>query len=173
MDVMIDIETLGTQPGCVVLTVGACTMQKNPDDRLVYSAALDWEVQVRAGRGVNPGTLKWWMSQSPEARAEAFEGGERVSPDVFRVDFADWWRSVDGERIWSHGASFDVPILESLAPMPWKFWNVRDTRTLYSFAGVTPKRGNDHHHALADAMSQTDAVWAALTMLKISNLFAH
>jgi hypothetical protein len=170
MDVMVDIETLGTEPGCVVLTVGACTMQQNPEDRSVFTAALDWETQVRDSRGVNPGTLKWWMDQSPEARTEAFEG-DRVSVQDFADDFARWWWSVGAERIWSHGASFDVPILESLAPMPWKFWNVRDTRTLYSFAGVTPKRGNDHHHALADAMAQTDAVWSALTMLKLTNLF--
>lgn len=25
MDVMLDIETLGTKPGCMVLSVGACT----------------------------------------------------------------------------------------------------------------------------------------------------
>lgn len=171
MDVMIDIETLGTEPGCVVLTVGACTMQQNPEDRMVYSAALNWETQVRQGGLVDPGTLKWWMKQSPEARAEAFENGERLTPHEFGADFARWWQSVGAERIWSHGASFDVPILESLADMPWKFWNVRDTRTLYSFAGVTPKRGNDHHHALADAMAQTDAVWSALTILKLTNLF--
>ena len=170
MDVMVDIETLGTEPGCVVLTVGACTMQKNPEDRMVYSAALDWEAQVKSGRAVNPGTLKWWMDQSPAARAEAFEG-DRVPVQDFADDFARWWQSVGAERIWSHGSSFDVPILESLAPMPWKFWNARDTRTLYSFAGVTPKRGNDHHHALADAMVQTDAVWSALTILKLTNLF--
>lgn len=169
MDVMLDIETLGTAPGCVVLTVGACTMERDPKKRSTFEAELDWREQM--GRlTVDPDTLRWWLEQDQTARARAFLDAHQVSVEKFHRLFHDWWVGVHAERVWCHGASFDAPILEAVTPMPWRFWNVRDTRTLYALAGVRPVRGADHHKALADAMSQTDAVWRALDKLGLVNL---
>ncbi len=67
---------------------------------------------------------------------------------------------------WSHGASFDVVLCEAVFERlgirtPWKFWNVRDTRTLYDFTGEKPARDRNHHHALYDAVAQAEAVQRA------------
>ena len=78
---------------------------------------------------------------------------------------------MSGEKIthiWGHGSHFDIPILENaykacnLIP-PWKFWQVRDTRTLYEVAGV--RLSNTYvkmkHHAIYDAFRQMIAVQKA------------
>jgi len=69
-------------------------------------------------------------------------------------------------KIWANGVAFDIPILESAyeacdLDTPWKFWTVRDTRTIYDLGDITLnnfKRQNeldsDHHNALADCITQ-------------------
>jgi hypothetical protein len=50
---------------------------------------------------------------------------------------------------------------------PWKFWNLRDTRTLYDLAGVDVRSFAcpPPHVALNDALAQTRAANAALAVL--------
>ena len=69
-------------------------------------------------------------------------------------------------KIWANGICFDINILESAyeacnLDVPWKFWIVRDTRTIYDLGNINLnsfKRQNeldtDHHNALADCITQ-------------------
>jgi 3' exoribonuclease, RNase T-like len=67
------------------------------------------------------------------------------------------------KRVWSHGAGFDVIICEHLfrkmgKAIPWQFWEVRDTRTLFDI-GINPNRPPVlKHHALEDAWNQAVGV---------------
>ena len=63
---------------------------------------------------------------------------------------------------YSQCINFDFPILESsfrAVEMKefWKYWNLRDTRTIYWLAGLdtkNEKRVGDYHNALSDCHSQ-------------------
>jgi len=52
-------------------------------------------------------------------------------------------------------------------PTPWKWWNIRDTRTLYDLADISNKAYAvpPPHIALNDAIGQTRAANAALAVL--------
>ena len=45
-------------------------------------------------------------------------------------------------------------------PIPWQFWQVRDSRTLFAMAKVDPRKAmqSDLHNALADAYFQAKGV---------------
>jgi hypothetical protein len=71
--------------------------------------------------------------------------------------------------VWSNGASFDVVAVETAMrqtlteypnPIPWPYWSVRDTRTLYDVTGVSLKDGGHvtSHKAVEDAERQAIVV---------------
>ena len=70
---MIDLETLGTKPDCVVLTLGAIKFnpykQTEPDKGLYIRLNVD--EQTKMGRSVDDGTLEWWGKQDKAIRDEA------------------------------------------------------------------------------------------------------
>ena len=50
--------------------------------------------------------------------------------------------------------------------MTWKFWEVRDTRTLFDLADVSV-RIEGKHNALTDAVAQAKAVQQSYAKLKV------
>lgn len=169
MHVMLDLETLGTKPGCAIVSIGACVFDMDGVHDKFYRAI---NVTKKFGPGqlaLDAGTVSWWMGQSSEARA-VFADPERVTTyDAIR-DFKNWWITQaplnlhGGEFVWCHGATFDAPILEAVYnaiddTAPFKFYNVRDTRTLYALSKISPDRAKGtHHNALDDAVAQAEAV---------------
>jgi hypothetical protein len=66
------------------------------------------------------------------------------------------------DKVWSHGAVFDIVIIEDLLRQmgrtePWKFWNCRDTRTLFDLADPDMPQAAKHN-ALEDAKRQAIGV---------------
>ncbi len=62
---MIDIETLGTEPGSVVLSVGAVKFDpfNNIEPNNGKHWMLDVDAQTNVGRLVDESTLAWWGKQ--------------------------------------------------------------------------------------------------------------
>ena len=172
--IMIDLETLGTRPGSVILTIGAVRVdptgkqadQYSPSEILdhAFYRRIKRDSCVALGLTDHADTLAWWGKQSPETQHEAFDAEPRYAIAKVMHDFAAWC----GEKFhaWSHGASFDIALCEdifhrlNICP-PWNFWNIRDTRTLYAFTGEKPARDHNHHHAIHDAIAQAAAVQRA------------
>src|ERR1700721_3055421 len=67
--VMADIETLGTRPGSVILSIGAVAFDHRQGLGPEFHVKINQQSSERAGLTVDKGTLAWWMRQSPEARA--------------------------------------------------------------------------------------------------------
>jgi hypothetical protein len=135
----------------------------------------------------DPETVQWWNDQSDEAQA-AFTNPVDLREALQR--FTDWLGTVymgmklegvarigDDLRLWSHGPSFDPPILTAAykatgLPIPWHYRAPRDTRTIMEAAGMDPHKGLEpfttgtHHHALDDAICQARAVCAAYATIK-------
>jgi hypothetical protein len=54
-------------------------------------------------------------------------------------------------------------------PIPWNFWQIRDSRTLFSVCKQDPRKAiqNDLHNALADAYYQSKSIQVAYKELNI------
>lgn len=172
---MLDLETWGTRPGCSIRSIGAVAFDpKGTGLGTELYVNVDPASCVSAGLTIDPGTAEWWEGQSPEARAHLHGG--RVALSTATYLFNQFWESDCLVYIWGHGASFDPPILEATfravyKSVPWKFWDIRDTRTLFDLAGVSLKdlpRAGTHHNALDDAKHQALAVQAAYKKLGIA-----
>ena len=169
-DAMIDIETLGKKPGAAVLSIGAVMFGAAGLGATFYTP-VQLQSCVDVGLAIDPETVAWWMKQSDEARQAAFRA-DAPALQVVLQRFTDWFVAQKARYPWCHGATFDVPILDAAYEAcgllaPWKFYDVRDTRTLFSLSGVKVDRKNGtHHNALDDARAQAEAAVCALRDLR-------
>lgn len=176
-DIMIDMETLDTSPFCAILTIGAVRFDPKGTgvvERLELRPTLEDQTDIY-NRRVNDDTLRWWGEQSPEAIEEAL--GERD-----RISFAECMERLykfcwNRRAVWSNGAAFDVVVAETAfgqlgMRIPWPFYTVRDTRTLYEIAGVKLKDGGHvtTHKAVEDAERQAIVVQQAYMKLMKAGL---
>jgi len=159
---MVDLETLATSPDAVILTIGAVTFDPASNkifDKLYYR--VDVESCDRLGMTVNDDTVEWWSKQAADVQTEAFAEDNRVPIEEVIEKFHKFAWSCDA--FWSHGATFDLVILDcyyrklNKVP-PWNFWQIRDTRTLFDlgYDPEMPKEGL--HNALEDASRQAVGV---------------
>ena len=160
---MIDIETLGTLPNSVVLTVGAVKFDPftNIEPHSPKLWKLDIDEQDQKGRFVDEKTLEWWAKQDEEIRDRSFTDEGRISNTEFMKDLNSWLTGVD--TIWAQGPQFDMVILEDLFKsfdhhMNWFYWQVNDCRTLFKMMPVDPRKAIQEN--LHDA--QADAHWQAV-----------
>jgi exodeoxyribonuclease VIII len=159
---MIDLETMATGPSATVLTLGAVTF--NPwgngySDKLYFRVDID--DQDALGREVDPNTLDWWSKQDPAIMEEAFSPDDRIplKEAVDRFHKFAW----GCDTFWSHGATFDLMIMENLyrqlgKPLPWNFWQLRCTRTLFDLGWDPDMPKANKHNALEDAIRQAAGV---------------
>lgn len=173
-DIMIDLETLDVLPTATILTLGAVKFDPFGDDsndmEKLY-LRIDIDSCDRLGATVSPSTLDWWATQSQAAQDEAFNPEGRVDiADAMNQLYKFCWGA---KRVWSHGAAFDVPICEFYfrklgKAIPWKFWEVRCTRTAFDL-GINPNRASvTAHNALDDAVDQALGVQKIYRTLRSS-----
>ena len=155
--VMIDIETLGTKPGCAILAIAAIPFGAIAEGEPFYEK-IDPLNCSKLGLAADQSTLDWWDKQDKRARAEAFSGVRHL-PDVLE-EFSQYIKQYNSVRVWGNGASFDVPILEAAftrcgIPVPWKYYNSFCYRTLKNLYPQVPYyKPLQAHHALEDAKAQ-------------------
>jgi DNA polymerase III epsilon subunit-like protein len=173
---MIDLETLDTTPTATVLTIGAVKFDPFGDkldsqtcDTLYLKVDIDSCDAL--GLTTSQSTLDWWASQSKAAQDEAFSTEGRISiSEAMNQLYKFCWGA---QRVWSHGAAFDIVICENIfaklgKAVPWNFWQVRCTRTLFDI-GINPERVSvTAHHALSDAMDQASGVQTVMRALRTS-----
>lgn len=159
--IMIDIETLGTLPGSIVLAIGACTLDKN----FKFYQTIDPDSCVKAGLSADIDTMRWWDSQEAKVREEIFSGTIPLLNSLLNLN--GWVELVKGGKneelnFWCNGASFDFPILNvaynkvDVRPM-WNHFELRDYRTLKNlYPDVLLRKHKDEHNALADAIAQAE-----------------
>lgn len=178
-DIMIDLETLSTSPNAAVLTIGAVKFDpfgddfKDPTCEKFY-VKVDVDSCDELQLDVSTDTLEWWSKQSKEAQEEAFSTEGRIHVrEAFNQLYKFCWGA---KRVWSHGAAFDTVICENIfrklgKAVPWNFWEVRDTRTLFDL-GIDPQRPPVlKHHALEDAWNQAVGVQNVFQRLRSSTQF--
>lgn len=170
---MVDLETMAVSPRAVVLTLGAVTFNPFTDeiyDELYFK--IDLDDQDKLGREIDPNTLDWWAKQNAEVMEEAFSPDGRVSLETAIDQFHKFAWGCD--KFWSHGAVFDLMIIEDIyrqlkRPIPWEFWRLRDTRTLFDLADPEMEKSAEQHNALFDAVRQAKGVQTVYRKLGKSN----
>lgn len=179
IDVMIDIETLGTQPGSVITQIAAVAHGADYDfvQKIAVSSALRYKLSVDAD------TLSWWNKQSEEAWNAATLGGEPLG--LVLKSFADFLaklrkgsdESATGRtlRVWGDGANFDITLLECAyracsLPIPWVYKEVNCYRTLRNVLDSKKPAAKVAHDALSDARAQCVHLREMLATIKDSTL---
>jgi exodeoxyribonuclease VIII len=186
-DLMIDIEALGKSPDSVILTIGAQVFDPSPEcvgwitepmydsvsDRH-YMPQLNIRVDVDTqisefNRQTDEDTIAWWAKQSPEAQEEAMGVEDRLPLSVSLERLIEVAQLCN--RVWSKGPTYDIMMLEHAMQqakkrIPWKFWNVRDARTVYGLCPNLDTRLNGHI-ALDDCRNQIVLLQEAFRQLGI------
>ncbi len=160
---MIDLETLSTTPDAVILTVGGVkfdpTTQMQPYNDLYFR--LDVDSQTAMGRNVQQNTLDWWAKQPTEIAEEALGEKDRISIEDACQKINKFGVGVD--VFWCQGPLFDYAILQNLyaqlgKPLPWNYWQIRDSRTLFSLVPRETEKRQGLHNALEDCKFQAKKV---------------
>lgn len=154
---MLDIETLGTSPGSIILSIGAVRFDAGGCHESFY-ALVDARDCERHGLRADVGTIFWWVRQELDARREAFRPGPRMPLLEALTKLTQFVEGAD--EIWANSPNFDVSILESAfracsLSVPWTHKVLCDLRTIRTWtcskhAVLLPPA----HHALTDARAQ-------------------
>lgn len=160
MEIMGDIETLGTSPNSVIVSIGAAMFDLTKGEIVdKFYRVIDIQSCVDAGLVIDPGTVVWWMKQSDAAR-KVFTEQSFVLPHVLK-EFSAWVGKSDSKcRFWGNGATFDNVLVDSAYKAvglrkPWGYWDDRCYRTVAAMVPhVKIERSGTHHNALDDAITQ-------------------
>lgn len=177
MDVMIDLETLGTEADAVILSIGLAAFDL--DKGVVTNTAyleLPVQEQIDDRRSITASTLSWWMGQYGSARKvldSSLNSPVLVYPvlKAFEAFFAEVFDTHESDDIrskltvWGNGPTFDMVILANLLnqyniKIPWHFSKVMDLRTFRRFVGKGERIENKgtKHNALDDSIAQAEYV---------------
>lgn len=179
-NVMIDLETMGTNPKAPITCIGAVFFNpKTGELGERFYCRVDFGNDMLNGAVPDGDTIKWWLRQSSDARAEL------ISDDAIPIfeavgDLSDWLtdnaEDLKTLKVWANSPSFDCTILRSASErigidIPWNYWNERDVRTMKEVAlslwGCTPaiELAGAIHNALHDAINQVALVSAVMSRL--------
>ncbi|MBJ8767870.1 3'-5' exoribonuclease [Citrobacter freundii] len=181
---MIDLETMGTNPNAPIAGIGAVFFEPSTGrtgER--FYARVDFAMAMTLGAVADGDTIKWWMAQSSESRAELI--ADFALPTSLALAQLNQFIAANqfptGRkylRVWGNGAAFDNVILRAAyaragAEVPWDWWHDLDVRTVVEMGrvlGYDPKRNNaftgTRHNALDDAVFQATYVselWQRMT----------
>lgn len=178
-EVMVDLETLSTRPGGVILIIGAIKFKRNEiwNENIdkkdlekfdTFYKRITIDSCIEKGMIVDSETLKWWNKQDNVIKYEALNNPDRIPIKQALQEFSNWFGN-DRTLIWGNGSSFDCGILGEAykrcdMTIPWKFWLERDLRTIMDIGGVRacdlPQYNK--HHALFDCYRQIVGLKRAL-----------
>lgn len=173
---MIDLETLDTTPDSVVLTIGGVKFdpfsKRAPHSDFYYRLSVD--EQTDHGRTISTSTLDWWATQDDKIINEALGDHDRTDVTTMLRALKKWYVGCDA--VWAQGTTFDIVMIEQLCrqfghPIPWSFWTVKDSRTLFGLLPTDPRKqfSFDAHNALEDARVQAQCVQHAYRQLHIKS----
>lgn len=173
---MLDLETLSTRGHASILVIAAIKFdrngnlpQVNKNNKDQFYAKISTDSCRKIDMHIDPKTVRWWEGQDAKIKDEVF-GEPREDLKTVLLLFSKWYGK--SKTIWSHGATFDIPILAEaynrcgLDP-PWKFWVARDTRTLFDICKIKQEDlpTENLHNPLYDCWRQIWGVQEAIKRL--------
>ena len=158
-NIMIDIETLGTQPGSVLLSISAIRFDIETGQ---YSDTFYEKISLndclKKGLKIDGDTLKWWAKQDKNVFIDQLSGGEKLSKVLGSL--SKFITKMD--YVWGNSNRFDLGHIEFCYQLlnqsiPWRFSKERDVRTLVSFAPYIKEEmefKGDKHNPIDDCKHQ-------------------
>lgn len=180
-DLSIDIETLGINPGSVVLSIGAVAFDRSKDVIATSESlhlALNVKEQVDAGLKIDPDTLSWWINDKAKQLSILLQSTTKVVGALNQL--TSFKHNFEAKHIWANSPDFDVVLIDALAKkfdfdLPWFYTANRCLRTIIDIAGLDKRAetktlfeqcpfGNAHD-ARADAWVQARLIQKSLRKL--------
>lgn len=163
MNIMVDLETMGTGTNAAIIAIGAVKFDtENFTLGDEFYEVVDLESSVEAGGVIDPSTVLWWMKQSDEARAEFRKEGRSINYALWA--FVNFMTTKEGSKsevqLWGNGATFDNVILRTAfenihGGATSMFWGDRCYRTMKNMYPNIPMNFEGvAHNALTDAKNQ-------------------
>jgi len=166
---MIDLETLSTAKNAVILSLAAGVF--DPFGEVMGNSiylGLDLNTQIELGGDIDGGTVLWHLDKERKDLPRP-----ALPIELVLKQLAVFYKREDCRRIWSNGATFDIPIVEFYfkrlgLPFPWHYGDARDTRTAYEIAGwdESPTRSRATHDALEDVALQIKFLQKAYALIE-------
>lgn len=188
LQLMVDLETLSTEPNAAILSIGACTFALDAPLEVAstFETVISIESNEAAGLHISGGTVAWWLKQSVDAQQALFDNPTNLRSAL--TEFNLWCQKQTPRitEVWANDPDFDVVILsrafKSLNMLwPFQFWQNRSTRTVSQWAFPDPDdlkeakhfcRGEGTaHKAVDDAVAQAKLVQLAYRALVTNNSF--
>jgi hypothetical protein len=162
LNVMVDLETLGTVPGSSILSIGAVAFDSNGLGAEFY-IVINSQSCLDYGLRVSPETLAWWGNQSTRAKEVLIKASTSDIPLPIALNrFTNYLAQygLKKVRVWGCGSDFDNALLASSyeaigSKPPWPYYNNRCYRTLKNLnRAIKAKPSGTYHNALDDAKRQ-------------------
>lgn len=186
-DMSLDIETLGREPGCNVLSIGATMFdpfgfkQAHTDADNHFYVVINSFDSMNKGFNSNTATLQWWKKQ---------EIWDSLSTQVLNSDIgvmkacnllADFVKTKKPRKIWANSPTFDIEILRAIfrkmqIDFPVHYRQEMDFRSTMELSypnrddrPARPAHLDQYlpHHALGDAILQSHQVIEAYQKLAL------
>lgn len=191
---MLDLETLGTDPDAAIVQVAAVLFDPRPGG-MIHPQTFSAYVRAARAEAVSTDTVAWWLGLPAEARERLAAGlgtaeSECEALHLLNIWARRWGGGVSAKTafaelgaLWAYGTHFDVAILGSAfarqgSEAPWSHRLPRDVRTLYAIAGKpdvaaiarrfveVTSREPVEHDALDDCVLQAIGVQIALGAIR-------
>lgn len=170
---VIDLETYGKSPYAAIASIGIVDFFVG-DEFVIedqYYANIDQGLNKKLNREYDDDTIDWWLEQDINVR-NALLIDQKPLDVVMRevIAFID-----KKATIWCQGTDFDISILKTIfkqleLEIPWKYYNVRDSRTFTEELGYSMRNYRDtstHHNALDDAICQAKVINMVKRMIEL------
>lgn len=185
VDLMVDIETLGLEPGSVITDIGVALFDPKGDG-VIRSA--QWAIYVHdaqaQGLTIDWSTVEWWHRQESRTRDAIFDCELTQRSSLKQalswlkewVHGSCWWADAPPsgygipDRVWAKGPQFDHVLLEHAyracgMMVPWQYKQPRDVRTLLDAAG-------NPHVRTPEGFVEHDPEWdCILQVLEVQRAF--
>ena len=157
--IIVDIETLGTEPGCPILEIAAAVLYNKGVEK-AFHARIDLDSNIAHGQTkLSKDTLVWWMNKR-EQLLSLLNNGRPF--DVALKEFSQWLTDISwdsGLYFWAKSPQFDYGILEDAFKkldlrVFWNYRSIRDIRTIDNPLFITHDLKNNHN-AVKDVENET------------------
>lgn len=172
MDLMIDLETLGTSPDSVIVEIGAVFFDRKTGFlRKHYNVLVNAKDCEDWGLVTNEATIEWWQNKGVDTIN--FYNESRASLVTAIMGLWSFYKNNATPKtlVWVNGMDFDLAILRTAFNnlgmfLPWEYSAGRDVRTITKLRpDLKPEQTAPKHVALNDCYYQIEYLTAVLNSL--------